>query len=129
MALAVLFESGLPSMADFAEVYYDDTIMDFYKAIPSIRDEIVFLGGEPDYYYCAAIEAGDDWFVACVNSVSKSKVEIDFSFLGAGNYITDFYTDSEDGVVKTQKEISSSSKESVNVERNSGFIYHIRKQA
>lgn len=129
MALAVLFESGLPSMADFAEVYYDDTIMDFYKAIPSIRDEIVFLGGEPDYYYCAAIKAGDDWFVACVNSVSKSKVEIDFSFLGAGNYITDFYTDSEDGVVKTQKEISSSSKESVNVERNSGFIYHIRKQA
>ena len=112
MALAVLFESGLPSMADFAEVYYDDTIMDFYKAIPSIRDEIVFLGGEPDYYYCAAIKAGDDWFVACVNSVSKSKVEIDFSFLGAGNYITDFYTDSEDGVVKTQKEISSSSKES-----------------
>ena len=129
MALAVLFESVLPSMADFAEVYYDDTIMDFYKAIPSIRDEIVFLGGEPDYYYCAAIKAGDDWFVACVNSVSKSKVEIDFSFLGAGNYITDFYTDSEDGVVKTQKEISSSSKESVNVERNSGFIYHIRKQA
>lgn len=129
MALAVLFESGLPSMADYAEVYYDETIKDFYSAIPTVRDEIIFLSGEPDYYYCAAIKVGDDWFVACANAVTKSSVTIDFSFLGAGKYVTDFYTDNEDGVVKTSKDISSSSSETVSVGRNSGFIYHIRKQA
>lgn len=130
MALAVLFESGLPSMADFAEVYYDKTINELYKAIPTLRDEIVFLGGEPDYYYCAAIKAGDDWFVACINSVVASSVNIDFSFLDAESYSTDFYIDGEDGIViKTQKDISSSTVETINVVRNGGFVYHIKKQA
>lgn len=130
MALAALFESGLPSMADFAEVYYDETINEYYKSIPALRDEIVFLDGEPDYYYCAAIKAGDDWFVACVNSIASSTVNIDFSFLGSGSFSADFYIDGEDGVIiKTQKDISSLTSETIKVVRNGGFVYHIKKQA
>ena len=79
MALAVLFESGAPSMADVPGTYLWDYLKDFYEAIPSLRDETVFLCGFPDEYYCAAIRAGDEWFVAGINSLTETTARIDFS--------------------------------------------------
>lgn len=132
MALAALFESGIPSMGDYASEYYDETVNSYYKALPAKHDETIFLGGEPDMYYCAAIKSGDDWFVAGINSVMSSTVALDFSFLGAGEYTADFWTDSGESntaVSKTQKTVTNATKETVEIGRNGGFVYHIYKQA
>ena len=132
MALAVLFESGIPSMGDYDTEYYNETVNSFYKAVPAKHDETIFLGGEPDMYYCAAIKAGDEWFVACINSVVQNTVNFDLSFLGAGEYTADVWTDvagNNTAVTKTQKTLSSASTETVEVGGNCGFVYHIYKQA
>ena len=129
MALAVLYESGTPSMADYADTYRDELINNFYKSVPAARDETVYLCGLPDEYYCAAVRVGDEWFVAGINGILESQATIDFSFLGEGSYTADFFTDAEGAktVEKQTKTITSATKETVSMAKNGGFVYHLTK--
>ena len=130
MALAVLFESGQPSMADYTNTYLKNSdIIDFYKSIPSLRDETVFLCGELDGYYVAAVRAGDDWFVAGANSTSPNQIKLDFSFLGSGEYEANVFLNDErdrNVITKTVKTITKDSKEDVAMIKNGGFVYHLK---
>lgn len=130
MALAVLFESGMPSMGDYAETYRNELIKDYYMSLPVLRDEIKFLGGAPDEYYCAAIKAGDEWFVACINSTTAQSIKVDFSFLGSGNYVADYFADVPDdneSVTREQKQLNASSVETFQVNKYGGFVLRIKK--
>ena len=129
MALAVLYESGTPSMADYADTYRDELINNFYKSVPAARDETVYLCGLPDEYYCAAVRVGDEWFVAGINGILESQATIDFSFLGEGSYTAEFFTDAEGAktVEKQTKTITSATKETVSMAKNGGFVYHLTK--
>ena len=127
MALAVLFETGCPVMADTAEVYRDPQINSFYQSVPALRDDTLFLCGEPDMYYCAAIKSGDDWFVAGINTILPTEVSLDFSFLDGGDYTATFYVNAEDinQVDKTTKIINAQSDETIQMRRNGGFVIHL----
>ena len=132
MALAVLYESGTPSMADEPSMYLETGLADFYKAIPALRDKTVFVGGEPDSYYCAAVNSGDNWLVAGINSVVESTVEIDFSFLGSGTYTGYFYFDTDEnslGVEKQEITVTSSTKLTLTMKASGGFVYQLKKQS
>lgn len=130
IALAFLFESGTPSMADKVDIYRDETLSDLFKSVPAARDETVFLCGKPDEYYVAAVRVGDDWFVGGVCSLSEQTVEIDFSFLGDGNYTGVLYEDDiETDLIKTSSDtITKSSKKSVSMTFDGGFVYRLIKQ-
>lgn len=136
MALAVLLEGGSPTMSDFATTYYLEDFADFYSSIPALRDETVFLCGEPDGYYCAAIKAGDEWFVAGVNSYGTVDLDIDLDFLGDDSYEAVLYQDAELDLFRTQQidkktETEPATKDStlsVTMYENGGFIYHLKKQ-
>ena len=128
MALAILYESGQPNMADFSTTYDNALIRDFYKNIPSLRDETVFLEGELDYYYVAAVKSGDSWFVAGINSVVDQSVTIDFSFLGEGNYQAEIFVNNatnRKSVDKTTKTITSSSTETISMTEDGGFVIRL----
>lgn len=130
MALAVLYECGSPSMADYAETYADADINAFYKSIPSARDDTVFLCGELDGYYCAAVKAGDEWFVAGINSILESEVSVDFSFLGDGTYSAELFTDAAGStreVTRTEKTVDKSTVETLRLPKNGGFVYRLVK--
>lgn len=132
MALAVLYEAGTPSMADYSETYANPEINAFYKSIPARHDETVFLCGEPDGYYVAAIRSGDEWFVAGINAVVVSTATFDLSFLDDGEYDAQIYvSDAEDrnAIVKSSKTVSKASTETVEMVRNGGFVYHLKKKA
>ena len=129
MALAVLCESGTPSMADTPEEYLWDYLNDYYRAIPTLRDDTVFLCGFPDEYYCAAIRAGDEWFVAGINSLIESTVEIDFSFLGEGSYDAVVFTDGEDGIVRSSDTVDSSTVKQITMQADGGFVYYLKPHA
>lgn len=128
LALAVLYESGLPSMADLASVYQQELYNEFFRELPAVKDETVFLGGELDGYYMAALRVGDDWYVAAINQVMERSVEIDFSFLGDGEYSATYYQDSGDAVTKTIENVNSQMKEILNLAKNGGFVIHLQKQ-
>lgn len=128
MALAILFECGLPSMADYAQIYRQSKINEFYKSIPAARDETVYLCGELDGYYCAAVRSGEDWFVAGANSIVESTVSIDFSFLGEGTYEVEYFNDDGNGdVVRRRFTVTSDTTETVTMLANGGFAMRITK--
>ena len=129
MALAVLFESGAPSMADVPGTYLWDYLKDFYEAIPSLRDETVFLCGFPDEYYCAAVRAGDEWFVAGINSLTETTARIDFSFLGEGTYDAVVFTDGENGIVRSSDTVDSSTVKDIAMQVDGGFVYYLKPHA
>lgn len=126
MALAVLYESGIEVMADLRETYEDTKINAFYRAIPSARDETLFLNGEPDVFYCAAVRCGESWFVAGINSILKTDVNLDFSFLGEEEYIAQVFlgsSDDYDEIEILSKEITKDSKETLTMYKNGGFVF------
>ena len=49
----------MPMYGDHIEAYKDQVVYDFYKSMPTLRDETIFLGGELDQLYSAAIRSGD----------------------------------------------------------------------
>lgn len=109
LSLSILYEAGTPSMADYADTYRRADIYEFFKTIPSARDKTVFLGGELDLYYSAAVKGGDYWFVGVANSLLKRDVTIDFSFLEDDEYVAEIYSDSAD--------LSTLEKETITVKR------------
>lgn len=133
MALAVLFETGMPSMADDPDNYKSELINDFYRALPAARKNTLFLSGEPDAYYCGAIEAlNGEWFVGCANSIMQSDVTVDFSFLGEGKYEVTLIGDSEASkkqVTRQSFTVTKNDRKTLTVAEDGGFVMHIVRLA
>lgn len=129
MALAVLFESGSPSMADYAKAYRESDIYSFYKSIPSVREKTVFLGGKLDYYYSAAVKAGNYWFVGAANSLVKQDFTVDFSFLDDGEYVAEVYNDDPDSgkIVKETITVTKNDKKTFTMQSKGGFVIRLYK--
>lgn len=129
MALAVLLESGTPSMADFEYVYTDKLIKEFYKHIPSVCDDTLFLGGEPDKYYVGAVRSGDEWFVAGVNSILPTTAKVDFSFLEDGvTYEAEIFTNHATDIKKVEKKMMQITKDDIeffDMIKNGGFAIRL----
>ena len=129
MALAILYESGTPSMADKEAVYADMQIKEFYRNIPSVRDDTKFLGGEPEKYYVGAVKAGECWFVGGVNGSSDKMAKVAFSFLDPDKtYEAEIFTNhptDHTKVIRTTKNITSADKENFEMVENGGFAVRL----
>ncbi len=129
MALAVLLESGTPSMADFEDVYENTLIKEFYKNIPSLCDETLFLGGDPDKYYAGAVRSGDEWLVAGANSVVPSTAKVSFSFLEEGvTYNAEIFTNHETDYKKVERRTAKITKDDIeffDMIKNGGFVVRL----
>lgn len=131
MALAVLFESGMPMMGDYPSVYKDNTVYSFYKSIPALKQKTVFLGGRPDFYYAAAAKTEDYWFVGIINSTVEDTVTIDFSFLEDGQYLAEIFTDVDETGKEVTKEtivVTNGDSKTFDVFAKGGVAIRLTKQ-
>ena len=105
-------------------------IKEFYKLIPAGYDDMVFLKGDLDNYYCAAVKSGDVWFVAGINSLGASRtVELDLSFLEPGTYEAVIYEDSNDGsktIDRREETIQSGDAITTEMQESGGFVIIIK---
>ena len=138
ISLPILFE-GMTTVGDTIVNLNYAPIQDLYKALPTARDDTRFLCGEPDEYFCAAVRAGDEWFIACVNGPvdigSKTrKVTVDLSFLGEGTFDGYLYedgplgTDKRTTIIKTAASHTSADKLEIEVGESGGFVIHLKKK-
>ncbi len=129
MALAVLLESGTPSMADFEQTYENTLIKEFYKHIPALCDETLFLDGEPDRYYVGAVRSGDEWMVAGANAVVPGTAKVSFSFLDDGvTYNAEIFTNHDTDHKKVEKRTAKITKDDIeffDMVKNGGFIVRL----
>lgn len=124
LALSFLFESGMPMYGDHIEAYKDEVVYDFYKSMPALRDETIFLGGSLDQLYSSAIRSGDQWLVGSV-CYFATEVTIDFSFLGNGEYTAEVITDGDTGLQKEIISVTKSDKITKQLKDNGGVIFRL----
>ena len=116
-------------MADKADIYYEEPFIDYYASIPDAREKTLFLCGELDRYYVAAVKAGDYWFVAGACATNDRTASIDFTFLDDGNYEATIYEDDieTDSIKTSTQTITKSDKKELSMTANGGFVIRLKK--
>ncbi|WP_409142235.1 glycoside hydrolase family 97 protein [Pedobacter helvus] len=94
LAQYVIFESPLNMLCDSPTNYEkEQECTDFISAVPTVWDQTVALEGEIGKYIAIARKKADTWYVGAMTNWDGRQLEIDFSFLGEGNYVAELYRD------------------------------------
>ncbi|MBK7132006.1 MAG: glycoside hydrolase family 97 catalytic domain-containing protein [Bacteroidales bacterium] len=129
----VIYESPLTVVCDHPDNILDQPGADFLKVVPTVWDDIKFLGGYPGDYVAIAKRSGDKWFVGVMNNSVGKTVEINLSFLPAGSYSAETWTDTKKSdaepkdLKKDTKTIKSGEILKVTMAKNGGFVAKIEK--
>ncbi|NHN39150.1 glycoside hydrolase family 97 protein [Pseudomaricurvus alcaniphilus] len=87
MAMLTVFESPLQMLADSPSNYRrEHECTEFMAAVPSVWDETRVLHGSIGDYIALARRKGAHWFIGAMTDENARELDIDLSFLGAGNY-------------------------------------------
>jgi alpha-glucosidase len=94
LAMYVVYESPLQMLSDSPSAYLrEPEVMDFLGQVPTVWDETVGLEAKVGDYIVVARRNGEEWYVGAMTDWTPREVEIDFGFLGAGEYRADVYAD------------------------------------
>jgi alpha-glucosidase len=128
LAMYVVYESPLQMLSDSPANYErEPESLEFLRAIPSTWDETVPLDGKISEYVVVARRNGKDWYVGAMTNWTERDIEIDLSFLPAGNFTMDAY---QDGVnadrmasdyKKATSQVSKSTKLKVHLAPGGGY--------
>jgi len=94
LAMYVVYESPLQMLSDSPSNYErEPESLEFLRAVPSTWDETVPLDGKISEHVVVARRSGKDWYVGAMTNWTERDIEIDLSFLPAGNFTMDAYQD------------------------------------
>ncbi|MCX6330404.1 MAG: glycoside hydrolase family 97 protein [Bacteroidia bacterium] len=94
MALYVIYESPLQMLSDSPTNYMrEQECTDFLVKIPVVWDELKVLDAKIGDYLLLARQSGKDWFIGALTDWSKREMEINMSFLPAGDYEMEIFQD------------------------------------
>jgi alpha-glucosidase len=94
LAMYVVYESPLQMLADSPSEYLrEPESMQFLSAVPTVWDETRALAGQVGGYALIARRRGADWYVGAMNNGTARTLTLDLSFLGAGRFTMDSWSD------------------------------------
>lgn len=91
----VIYESPLTVVCDHPDNILNQPGADFLKMVPTIWDDIKFVGGYPGDFVAIAKRNGDEWFLGIMNNSSGKTIELKLDFLPAGNYLAEVWADTK----------------------------------
>ena len=94
LAMYVVYESPLQMLADSPSNYLrEPETMEFLKPVPSEWDDSKALDGKIAEYILVARRSGRDWYVGAMTNWTPREIDLDLSFLSAGNFAMEAYQD------------------------------------
>ena len=102
----VIYESPLTVVCDHPDNILNQPGSDFLKLVPTTWDDIKFISGYPGDYIAIAKRSGDKWFVGVMNNSIGKSIDLNLSFLPAGNYKAQTWSDTKNSD-KEPKEIKN----------------------
>jgi len=115
LAMYVVYEAPLQMLADSPSHYLrEPEVMKFLAPVPTVWDETKVLDARIGDYVIIARRKGGDWYVGAMTDWTARTLDLDLSFLPAGNFQMDAY---EDG---PNAERTGSDYKSIKAEVNKG---------
>jgi alpha-glucosidase len=130
----VIYESPLTVVCDHPDNILNQPGADFLKIVPTVWDDIKFLGGYPQDYVAVAKRSGNTWFVGVMNNSTGRTVELNLSFLQPGNYEANTWADTKNSdkepkeIRKSGMSIKSGGTLKVTLSKNGGFVAVIKSK-
>jgi len=133
MAMLVVYRSGIISLCESPKIYEPLPEFNFIKQVPAAWDSTIVLDGEIGDFITIARKKDGVWFLAAMTDWTERKIDIDFSFLGKGNWTAEIYRDADDAninpqnVVIERKNITGKDRISFNLAKGGGLAVLLRK--
>jgi alpha-glucosidase len=94
VALYIIYESPLQMLCDSPSNYMtEQETTDFIVNIPVVWDDILGIDGKVGDFLLLARRSGKDWFVGAITDWTGRDLDLDLSFLPAGNYSMEIFAD------------------------------------
>jgi alpha-glucosidase len=129
----VIYESPLTVVCDHPDNILGQPGADFLKIVPTVWDDIHFIGGYPGDYAALAKRSGNSWFVGIMNNSKGKEIEIKLDFLDEGEYEIEMWADSKKAdkfpmeIQKKIKNVQVGDSIKVVLADNGGFVGVITK--
>lgn len=135
LAEYVIFESPLNMLCDSPTNYNkEQECTDFIAQIPTIWDNTIALNGEIGKYISIARQKENVWYVGSLTNWDARTLELDLSFLGAGNFSAEIYKDGANAnriasdYKKEMISIPADKKLKISMAQGGGFAMKIYKK-
>ncbi len=132
LAKFVIYESPLTVVCDHPKHILNQPGADFLKIVPTVWDDIHFLGGYPGDYVALAKKSGKNWFVGVLNNSKGKDVSLKLDFLPEGDYEMEIWSDSKKSntepteLLQKTKSVKSGDEVKVKMADNGGYVAVIR---
>jgi len=130
----IVYESPLTVVCDHPDNILGQQGAEFLKIVPTVWDDIKFVGGYPGDYVAIAKRNGDIWFLGVMNNSIGKSVELDLDFLPEGSYETEVWCDTKKSDIepkelnKTTRTVKAGSSIKVTMSDNGGYVAVFRKK-
>ncbi|MEJ7586282.1 MAG: glycoside hydrolase family 97 protein [Ferruginibacter sp.] len=95
LAMYVVLESYLAMVCDYPAAYEGQPGFKFIEDVPASWDETIVPAAEVHQFVTIARRKGTQWFIGTINSNKARSVQLPLSFLPAGKYTAEIYSDTE----------------------------------
>ncbi|MBK8883782.1 MAG: glycoside hydrolase family 97 catalytic domain-containing protein [Bacteroidales bacterium] len=130
----VIYESPLTVVCDHPDYILNKPGADFLKIVPTVWDDIKFLGGYPGDYVAIAKRSGEKWFIGIMNNSVGKTVNLKLDFLPDGNYDAEFWSDTKKSekepmdINKSVRSVKSGEQVKVIMSANGGSVIVLKKR-
>jgi alpha-glucosidase len=130
----VIYESPLTVVCDHPDNILNQPGADFLKIVPTVWDDIKFIGGYPGDYVAIAKRSGDRWFLGIMNNSIGKTLELKTDFLPAGNYEADTWADTKNSdkdpkeLKKVKQSVKSGDVIKVKMVKNGGSVVVLKRK-
>lgn len=122
LAMYVIYEAPLQMLADNPTIYRKELeCTDFIAKVPTTFNQTLALDGLLGEFVVIARRAGDSWWVGGMTNWTARDVELDFSFLGAGNFNAELFRDG----INADRDATDYKRERIVVDRSAKIKLHL----
>lgn len=134
IAMYILYESPLQMLSDTPSNYLkNEESLTFMSKIPTTWDKTIPLSGKVGEYVALARKKGEEYYVAAMTNDKQRDIEIDFSFLPAGDWKIEIMQDgvnaekNAEDYKRIEDIVSHKDKQTVHLSTGGGWAARIYK--
>jgi alpha-glucosidase len=124
----VIYESPLTVVCDHPDNILNQPGADFLKIVPTVWDDIRFIGGYPGDYVAIAKRNGSSWFIGVLNNSIGKTIDLKLDFILPGTSEIEIWADSKNSdkdpkeLIKKKQTVKQGESIKVTMAKNGGWV-------